>query len=224
MAEPGVLVIDVGGNNVKLYHDASGATVRFPSGRDLTPEKLVAGVAEATSGWRFDRVTVGCPGPVKDDRLVVEPHNLGPGWTAFELAKAFHVPAQLVNDAVMQAIGSYEGGKMLFLGLGTGLGAALVAEGAAIPLEVAHLPYRKNRTFEDCVGQRGYARMKRKRWEDAVHDVAARLKAAFVADYVVLGGGNAKRLKTLPPDCRLGSNANAFKGGVRLWTDAVRIF
>lgn len=223
MSEAKVLVVDVGGNNVKLHNAADGARGRFKSGKDLTPENLVEGVAAATQGWDFDRVTVGVPGPVAHERLLIEPFNLGPGWTTFELAKAFHKPTRLVNDAVMQAVGSYDGGKMLFLGLGTGLGAALVVEDVAIPFEVAHMPYKKGRTYEDCVGRRGYDRLGRKRWEKGVHEVVGHLKAGFVADYVVLGGGNAKRLTTLPPDCRLGHNDNAFSGGVRMWQDNVRV-
>lgn len=223
MDEARVLVVDVGGNNVKLYNSADQTRGRFPSGKTLTPDRLVEGVAAATVAWDFDRVTVGVPGPVAHDRLLVEPFNLGPGWTAFELAKAFHKPTRLVNDAVMQAVGSYDGGKMLFLGLGTGLGAALVVEDVAIPLEVAHMPYKKNLTYEDCVGRRGLDRLGKKRWEKGVHDVVARLRVGLVADYVVLGGGNAKRLTALPPHSRLGHNDNAFAGGVRMWQDNVRV-
>jgi polyphosphate glucokinase len=211
------LVVDVGGNNIKLRHSGSPERRKTPSGPRLTPQALVAKVAALAEGWRYERITIGCPGPVKRERLVVEPVNLGKGWVGFDFGAAFDRPVRLVNDAAMQALGSYDGGKMLFLGLGTGLGAALVVESLVFPLEVAHLPYRGRFTFEDCVGTRGLMRMKPKRWEKAVLDTVARLKAALVADYVVLGGGNAKRLKALPPGCRRGDNDNAFTGGFRLW-------
>ncbi len=223
MTTQGVLVVDVGGNNVKLFNEADGGRARFASGNELTPDKLVEGVAAHTEGWAFDRVTVGCPGPVVNDRLLKEPFNLGPGWTAFDLASAFKRPTRLVNDAVMQAVGSYDGGKMLFLGLGTGLGAALVAEGAVLPLEVAHMPYKQKRTFEDYLGRRGLDWLKKKRWEKTVHEAVGHLKDALIVDYVVLGGGNAKRLAKLPEHARLGHNDRAFSGGVRLWTENVRV-
>lgn len=213
----GTLVVDVGGNNVKLLHSGSPERRKAPSGPKLTPQGLVACVNELSRGWQYERITIGCPGPVKGERLAIEPVNLGKGWQGFDFAAAFDRPVRLVNDAAMQALGSYDGGKMLFLGLGTGLGAALVVDSIVLPLEVAHLPYRGRFTFEDCVGSRGLLRMRPKRWEKAVTDTVARLKAALVADYVVLGGGNAKRLKVLPPGCRRGDNDNAFIGGFRIW-------
>jgi polyphosphate glucokinase len=184
---------------------------------------MVEAVRVLAHDWTYDRVTIGCPGAVRDGRLVLEPVNLGKGWLGFDFQAGFDRPVKLVNDAVMQAVGSYEGGKMLFLGLGTGLGAALVGDHVAVPLEVAHLPYRKAFTFEDCVGKRGLDRMGQKRWEKAVHDVVARLKAAPVADYVVLGGGNTKLLKKLPDDSRPGHNENAFVGGARIWQEQFRV-
>jgi polyphosphate glucokinase len=216
----GILVVDVGGNNVKVRHSESAEKRKASSGPAMTPAQMVAKVRALTPDWEFDRVTVGLPGPVADNRLLIEPVNLGKGWLDFDFAAAFGRPTRVINDAAMQALGSHEGGKMLFLGLGTGLGACMVIDGIVIPLEVAHLPYRGKFTFEDCVGTRGLVRLKAGRWEKAVHDTVARLKAALVADYVVLGGGNAKKLKKLPKGSRRGSNDNAFVGGFRLWNEA----
>ena len=217
MPEPRVLVVDIGGNNIKVLATGADARRKTPSGPDLTPERLVEAVGVLTTDWRFERVSVGYPGAVRHGDIVLEPHNLGPGWVGFDFQAAFGKPTVLVNDAAMQALGSYEGGTMLFLGLGTGLGAALVAEGALVPLEVAHLPYRKKLTFEDHVGERGLDRFGLKSWRTHVLEVIARLRAALVADEVVLGGGNAKRIGDLPAFCRLGHNDNAFVGGFRLW-------
>ena len=217
MAAMRVLVVDVGGNNIKLLANEGDRRAKTPSGADLTPALLLKRVAELTAGWPFDYVSLGCPGPVSHDRLTREPHNLGSGWINFDFAEGFGRPTRVINDAAMQAAGSYDGGKMLFLGLGTGLGAALVTEGVVVPLEIAHLPYQKKWSYEDCVGRRGLDRLRPKGWELAVHDVVNRLMAAFLADYVVLGGGNAKRLRALPARCRLGANELAFKGGLRLW-------
>jgi polyphosphate glucokinase len=214
-----ILVVDVGGTSVKLYLSETGVRTQFSSGPTLTPEDLVFGVKTHTSGWAYDRVTLGIPSPVVRDRVMEEPWNLGPGWVGFEFAAAFGVPVKLVNDAAMQALGSYEGGRMLFLGLGTGLGSALIVERVVAPLELAHLPYKKGRTFEDYVGIRGLKRLGKKKWQKAVEDVIARLQAALIADYVVLGGGNSKRLERLPPGARLGDNQNAFIGGYRMWED-----
>lgn len=215
-----ILVVDVGGNNIKVRHSAAPDRRKAPSGPTLTPVQLVEKLKALTADWPIERVSIGCPGPVKGNRLIVEPVNLGPGWVGFDFAAALGKPTLLINDAAMQALGSYDGGKMLFLGLGTGLGAALVVDGLVLPLEVAHLPYRGKFTFEDCVGTRGLLRLRPKRWEKAVHDVVARLKAALVADYVVLGGGNTKKLKALPAGSRAGHNDNAFVGGFRLWEGA----
>ena len=219
----GILVVDIGGNNIKLKHADGEDRRKVKSGPELTPDAMVVAVRTLVTDWAYDRVTLGCPGAVRGGRLVREPVNLGTGWVGFDFQAAFDRPVELVNDAVMQAIGSYDGGKMLFLGLGTGLGAALVAEHVAVPLEVAHLPYKRKHSFEDCVGQRGLERMGEKRWEKAVHDVVARLQAALVADYVVLGGGNTKLLKKLPKDSRPGHNRNAFEGGARIWEEQFRV-
>lgn len=223
MKGEGILVVDVGGNNIKLKHSARDQRRKTRSGPELTPQALVTAVRELVHDWPYDRVTIGCPGPIQGGRMVLEPHNLGTGWVDFDFQSAFDRPVKLVNDAVMQAIGSYAGGKMLFLGLGTGLGAALVGDHVAVPLEVAHLPYRKKYSFEDCVGKRGLDRMGQQRWEKAVHDTVARLKAAMVADYVVLGGGNTKLLKKLPEGSTAGDNQNAFTGGARLWQEQFRV-
>jgi len=223
MQGAGILVIDVGGNNIKMMRNADGERRKTKSGSDLTPGAMVEAVRALAHDWAYDRVTVGVPGAVRGGRMVLEPHNLGMGWIDFDFQAAFDRPMVLVNDAVMQAVGSYDGDKMLFLGLGTGLGAALVGDHVAVPLEVAHLPYKKSFTFEDCVGKRGLDRMGQKRWEKAVHDVVARLKAATVADYVVLGGGNTKLLKKMPADSRPGSNENAFVGGTRIWQEQFRV-
>lgn len=215
-----VLVIDVGGSHVKL--EATGRTepTKLPSGPDLTPQQMVTMVLDATKDWNYDAVSIGWPGPVVDGKAFREPKNLGTGWVGFDFTAAMGKPVKLVNDAAMQALGSYEGGRMLFLGLGTGLGATLLLDAKTIvPLEVAHLPYRKGRTFEDHVGQRGLDRFGKKRWRHFVADVATRLRLALVADYVVLGGGNSRLIKELPPDARLGKNTNAFIGGFRLWEE-----
>ncbi len=214
-----VLVIDIGGTHVKLLATGQDAPREFLSGPALTSKQMVAGVVQAAAGWDYEVVSVGYPGPVLHGRPLLDPVNLGPGWVGFDFAAAFGRPVKVVNDAAMQALGSYEGGKMLFLGLGTGLGSAMIADGVLEPMELGHLPYRKA-TFEAYVGIRGLKRLGKKKWRRAVFDVVARLTAALEPDYVVLGGGNAKRLKELPPKCRPGDNANAFLGGFRLWESA----
>lgn len=214
-----VLVIDVGGTHVKLYLSGRSEARRFVSGRSLTAAKMVATTRRMTRDWHYDAVSIGYPGPVLHGRAVAEPHNLARGWLGYNFRKAFGCPVQLVNDAALQALGSYRAGKMLFLGLGTGLGSALVIDGAVAPMELAHLPYRK-RTYEDYVGLRGLRRLGKKKWRRHVEAVVESLIAALEADEVVLGGGNIKHLKTVPPRCRLGSNANAFLGGLRLWRSA----
>ena len=211
------LVLDIGGTNVKMLASGHELPRKFPSGRELTPRRMLEGVKAAADGWDFERVSIGLPGPVANDQILAEPVNLGPGWVAFDFAAHFGKPVKIINDAAMQALGSYDGGRMLFLGLGTGLGSALVMDRVVIPLELAHLPYRKGQTFEDYVGQRGIDRFGKKGWRKYVKDVAVRLRESVVADYVVLGGGNSKNLKSLPPRCRLGNNHNAFIGGFRLW-------
>ena len=212
-----VLVIDIGGTHVKLLATGYRTPVKIESGPEMTARKMVANVRKAAARWAYSRVSIGYPGPVLHGKPVSEPHNLGPGWVGFNFRKAFGRPVKLVNDAAMQAIGSYEGRRMLFLGLGTGLGSALIVDGILEPMELAHLPYKNGRTYEEYVGMRGLERLGRKKWRRAVADVVDRLKAALEADYVVIGGGNARLLKQLPDGARLGNNTNAFRGGFRLW-------
>jgi len=217
--EPGrrvILTVDVGGSHVKALRSSGGERRRFESGPDLTAPQMVEGVRELTPDWEYDVVSVGIPAPVREGKVVREPVNLGEGWVGFDFEQAFGKPTKLVNDAVMQALGDYQGGTMLFLGLGTGLGSALVVDGKAVPLELAHLPFRKA-TFEDYVGERGRMQLGKKKWHHAVAETVEQLAAATVADYVVLGGGNAKRIDEVPPNARLGANQNAFLGGFRLW-------
>ena len=214
-----VLVVDVGGTSVKILASGQRTVRKFRSGPELTAAQMVAGVVKAAKGWRFDAVSIGYPGPVNGGTILEEPKNLGTGWVGFDFEKAFGRPVKVINDAAMQALGSYEGGRMLFLGLGTGLGSALIADWILMPMELAHLPYKKGRTFEDYAGLRGLERLGKKKWRRAVDDVVSRLKAALVADYVVLGGGNAKKLQPIPDDARLGDNAHAFTGGRRLWEE-----
>jgi polyphosphate glucokinase len=211
-----VLVIDVGGTHVKILATGEKAHREFASGPTLTAREMVSRVKRLARGWKYDAVSIGYPGPVLRDRPVAEPHNLGRGWMGFDFERAFGRPTKVVNDAAMQALGGYKRGKMLFLGLGTGLGSTLIADGIVEPMELGHLPYRK-RTFEDYVGIRGLQRLGKKKWRRAVFDVVERLAAALEPDEIVLGGGNVKRLKTLPPGCREGDNANAFRGGFRMW-------
>jgi polyphosphate glucokinase len=211
-----VLVIDVGGTNVKILASGESERRKFASGPTLTPQEMVAGVIQAAEGWKYDAVSIGYPAPVRHNRPITDPYNLGSGWAGFDFEAAFQRPVRLVNDAAMQALGSYEGGMMLFLGLGTGLGSAIVHKGVLEPMEIAHMRYRK-RTFEDYLGIRALERFGRKKWNRLVEDVVAQLTNALRPDYVVLGGGNVNKLKALPPGCRLGDNANAFTGGFRLW-------
>jgi len=212
-----VLAIDVGGTHVKCRVASDPEKREFPSGPTLTPHEMVAGVLKLTQGWSFDRVSIGIPAPVVGNRPAREPANLGSGWMSFDFDKDLARPVKLLNDAAMQAVGSYRAGKMLFLGLGTGLGSCLVAGNVIIPLELAHLPYRKGRTFEDYVGLRGMERLGKKAWRRHVERVVAAFQAALIPDEVVLGGGNVAHLKDLPGRCRRGDNANAFLGGFRLW-------
>jgi len=214
-----ILVIDVGGNNVKLRVSGHHTARKFPSGPDLGPRQMVTEVKRIAEGWRWDVVSIGLPAPIRDGHPAKEPANLGTGWVRYDYRRALGKPVRMLNDAAMQALGSYEGGRMLFLGLGTGLGAALVLEGLVQPLEIAHLPYRSGLTYEDFLGKRAQDRMGKKRWRRMVHEIVPRLQAAFQVDDVVIGGGNAKQLKDPPPGARLGSNKNAFTGGFRLWTD-----
>jgi polyphosphate glucokinase len=211
-----VLVIDVGGSHVKALLSGESQRRRADSGPEFTPEQMVEAVKQLAEGWDWDVVSIGVPSPVRGGEIVHDPVNLGTGWVGFDYTAAFGKPTRVVNDAAMQALGSYDGGTMLFLGLGTGLGSTLVCGGFVQPMELGHLPYRK-RTFEDYVGEAGLERRGTKRWRDDVADVLARLSAALQPDYIVLGGGNADKLKDLPPNVRLGDNSNAFVGGFRLW-------
>jgi polyphosphate glucokinase len=214
-----VLVIDIGGTNVKLLATGRRTVRKIPSGPDLTPRKLVRGVLPAVTDWDYDVVSIGYPGPVENNRPLKEPVNLGKGWVRFDYEKAFGRPVRMVNDAAMQAIGSYQGKNMLFLGLGTGLGSTLVRNGTVVPMELGHLPYRKGHTFEEYIGDGGYKRLGKPAWRKHVAEVVRQLMNATVADYAVLGGGNVRHLKDLPPRTRRGSNANAFRGGYRLWQE-----
>lgn len=189
----------------------------FASGPHLSAKEMVKQVKALTQDWSYNYISVGYPGPVVHDRPLAEPYNLGHGWLGFDFAKAFGRPTKVVNDAAMQALGSYQGGRMLFLGLGTGLGSAMIVDGILEPMEIAHLPYRKGETYEDCVGAKGLERHGKKKWRRRVADVVKHFIAALEPDYVVLGGGNVDKLGRLPPKTRLGDNANAFKGGFRLW-------
>jgi glucose-6-phosphate isomerase len=213
-----VLVVDVGGTSVKILATGQSERRSFPSGPRLTPEEMISKVKKLAADWSYDVASIGYPGPVANGRPIAEPHNLGRGWVGFDFSAAFGYPVKIVNDAAMQALGSYRGGKMLFLGLGTGLGSTLVVDGVVEPMEIGHLPYRK-RTYEDYVGHAGLLRHGAKRWRRDVADVVARLIAALEPDDTVLGGGNVKKLKSLPPQCREGDNANAFRGGFRLWEE-----
>ena len=213
------LVIDIGGTNVKMLASGQKEPRRFPSGPELTPALMVKQVKAATEDWQYECVSIGYPGPIIFDRPLREPHNLASGWIRFDFRKAFARPVKLINDAAMQALGSYEGGRMLFLGLGTGLGSAMIVDGELYPMELAHQLYRKGKTYEDYLGIRGLKHLGKKKWRHHVAEVVGLLKEAFDAEYVILGGGNSKKLKDLPSGARLGKNENAFLGGFRLWKD-----
>ena len=219
--EPGakevVLTIDLGGSRVKVLTSNGSELRRTDSGPDLTPTQMVDKVRQLADGLSFDVISMGYPGPVRDNKPALDPKNLGKGWDGFDFAEAFGKPFKMVNDALMQAIGSYEGGRMLFIGLGTGLGSALILEHVAQPMELAHLPYRKEMTYEDYVGERGLERRGKEKWRNSVFDVIERLTAALQPEYIVIGGGNVEKLKELPPKCRRGDNTRAFEGGFRLW-------
>ncbi len=211
------LVVDVGGTHVKMLVTGETEPRKFISGPEMTAGKMVKLVKDATRGWQYDRITLGYPGPIVNGHPLREPHNLGSGWVSFNFSKAFGRPVKVINDAAMQALGSYQGGSMLFLGLGTGLGSAMIADGVLEPMELAHLLYKKGKTYEDYLGLRGIERLGKKKWRKQVARVVKKLKTALEADYVVLGGGNSKKLDRIPPGARLGSNGNAFLGGFRLW-------
>src|SRR5271155_3132425 len=214
--DPKVLVIDVGGTHVKLLMTGQKEPTKFVSGPSMTAARAVRDIKLAVKGWKFDCISIGYPGPIINSHPLREPHNLGSGWMGMDFAKALGHPVKVINDAAMQALGSYKGGKMLFLGLGTGLGSALIVDGIVEPMELGHLPYKKF-TFEDYVGLRGLQKYGKQNWRCAVTDMVRRLAAAIEPDEVVLGGGNVNKLVELPPGCRVGNNTNAFIGGFRLW-------
>ena len=211
-----VLAVDIGGTNVKILASGESEPRKFPSGPHLTPREMVSGVKKLAQGWKYEAVSIGYPSMVIHNHPVAEPRNLGRGWVGFDYRAGFGKPVKIVNDAAMQALGSYKGGKMLFLGLGTGLGSTVIADGIVEPMELAHLPYRKG-TYEDYVGLRGLKKRGKKKWRQHVAKVVAQLTGALEPDDIVLGGGNVKKLKELPAGCRRGNNANAFIGGFRLW-------
>ena len=217
-----VLVIDIGGTHIKVASSDHPIPLKIVSGPTLTAEQMTTQVLELTADWAFDAITIGYPGPVVKDRPSAEPHNLGQGWIEFDFEKAFPKPVRFLNDAAMQALGGYTGGKMLFLGTGTGLGSALIDDGHILPLELAHLPYKNSLTYEDYIGLAGLERRGKKRWRKSVIDIVNRLRAAFVADSVLLGGGNAKLVKKLPEATVIGANSNAIAGGIALWHQEVR--
>ncbi len=214
-----ILAIDVGGTHVKILANGKKEKRAIESGPTMTARQMVSRVERLAGDWKYDVVSIGYPGPVVHHRPTAEPHNLGSGWLGFDFAAAFKRPAKVINDAAMQALGSYKSGRMLFLGLGTGLGSAMIVDGIVQPMELAHLPYKK-RTYEDYVGLRGLEEFGKKAWRKHVDEVVEHLVAALEPDDVVLGGGNAKKLKDMPPLCRVGNNANAFKGGFRMWEGA----
>ena len=211
-----VLVVDVGGTNVKILATGQKEARKFPSGPKMTPRQMVAGVKKLAKDWKYDVISIGFPASILQNRPIANPHNLGKGWMGFNFRSAFQRPVKVMNDAAMQALGSYKGGKMLFLGFGTGLGSTMIADGIVEPMELGHLPYKKG-TYEDYVGIRALKRFGKKKWRRNVFDVTKRLIAALEPDDVILGGGNVKKLKDLPRGCRAGKNANAFTGGFRLW-------
>jgi predicted NBD/HSP70 family sugar kinase len=215
-----ILVIDIGGTNVKLWKTGETDRVKFPSGKKLTPESLIKQGKEATADWQFERVSIGYPGDVRHGHPVNEPWNLGNGWVDFDYANAFGCPVRIMNDACMQALGSYEGGRMLYLGLGTSIGSAFIFDGTIIPLAVGHLKLHNSKTIEECVNRAAFEKHALERWQADVAEAATALKGAFFADYVVLGGGNAKKIEALPEGCRRGGNHNAYFGGLRMWEDA----
>lgn len=212
-----ILVVDVGGSSVKCLATGHQSPRKFKSGPKLNPSEMVSGVLKITRGWRFDAVSIGYPGVVRHGKLVREPHNLGSGWVGFDFQAAFGCPARVINDAAMQALGGYDGGTMLFLGLGTGLGSALIVDGVIQAMELGHLHYANGRSYEEYLGKQGLKRMGKEKWRRKVMDVVEGFRKALLPDYIVLGGGNARKLKRLPPQTRCGGNSDAFLGGCRLW-------
>jgi len=220
MIRMNVLVIDIGGTHVKVASTANRVPIKIISGPHMTPKAMLEQVKAATAKWDYDAVSIGYPGPVAHDRPMLEPANLGPGWVGFPYQKSFPgKPLRFLNDAAMQALGGYKGGRMLFLGIGTGLGSALICDGTLISLELAHLPYKNGRTYEEYIGLAGLERRGKKRWRRSVLKIVDLLRAALVCDYVLLGGGNAKLMKKLPKGVLLGANSNAIDGGIALWND-----
>lgn len=216
---PTILAIDIGGSHVKIQSSAGGEERKAVSGPKMNAAGMADAVEKLAQGMAYDVIAMGYPGPVIHNKIVVDPHNLAPGWVGFDFTRRFGKPVRIVNDALMQAIGSYEGGRMLFLGLGTGLGAAMIVENVAQSLELAHLPYRKGRTFEDYLGEASLEKRGHDKWQKHVFDAVERLAAAMEPDYVVIGGGNVTKLDRMPPNARRGDNTNAFKGGFALWLD-----
>lgn len=215
---PKVLSVDIGGTGVKILATGQTERRRFASGRKMTPESMVAQVKELAADWKYDVVAIGYPGRIVDQHIISEPRNLGPGWVGFDFAAAFGCPVKLINDAAMQALGGYRGGRMLYLGFGTGLGSALIIDGVLEPMELGHLPY-KRATYEDYVGAHALKENGKKKWRKYVNDIIENFRAALEPDDILLGGGNAKHIATLPAGCRLGGNTDAFAGGFRLWRD-----
>ena len=216
-----ILVVDIGGSNVKMLASGQTEKRKLRSGKQLTAERMVRDVKALTADWDYEVVSIGFPGQVVHTSPVIDPKNLAPGWVGFHFAQAFGKPVKVINDAAMQALGSYEGGRMLFLGLGTGIGSALISDKVIVPMELGQLPFRNNQDLHACLGKAGLKRLGMKAWQAAVVEAATLLKSAFVADYVVLGGGNAKKVRPVPAGCRLGSNENAFEGGFRLWATPI---
>jgi polyphosphate glucokinase len=212
-------VLDVGGSHVKCLATGGRTHLEFASGPRMTPEEMVETVLKITRGWRFEAVSIGYPGVVRRGAIVREPHNLGPGWIDFDFRAAFGRPVKIINDAAMQALGGYRGGKMLFLGLGTGLGSALIVDGAVEAMELGHLRYSKKHNYEDHLGARGLERHGGRKWRELVEQAVEGFRDALLPDYIVLGGGNAEKLKRLPPRTRRGGNGDAFAGGFRLWKE-----
>ncbi|MDZ4817537.1 MAG: ROK family protein [Planctomycetota bacterium] len=210
------LVIDVGGTNVKVWRTNETEKIKVPSGKEMTPQKMVDAVREALQGWQYERVSIGYPGDIHNGHPAAEPHNLADGWVNFDYAKAFDAPVKIMNDACMQALGSYEGGRMLFLGLGTGIGTVFIIDGKIVPLALGHLKFCEH-TFDEYLSRKALELHGEKRWKRAVNEATTVLKQAFIADYVVLGGGNTKKLDDLPEGCRRGANLMAYTGGVRMW-------
>lgn len=216
-----ILAIDIGGTNAKMLVSGKLEPRKFPSGPKLTPDKMVAGVLELVNDWEYDVVSIGYPGQIRGGRIVAEPYNIGKGWVGYDFQRAFGRPVKLINDGAMQALGCYEGGALLFIGLGTGVGACLIVDGTSVPMEIGHLPYRK-KTIEHYLGSAGLKRIGRKKWQKTLEIVVEQLMAAFHPDRVLIGGGNAMKLKRLPPGCEAGDNAFAFEGGFRLWQGEAR--